>query len=350
MSNELITMINAGLPAHLRELAGDNAGFVTVVESVPKLSIRGGKFRLKVGDKENVNSGPLDVIILACWPETSINAKAYYKSTFIEGSEASPDCKSCNGIAPDKDSPYPQHPTCVGCPQNAWGSKSAGSDAKACSDHKIIYVTLPGRIDSKLLMISLPITSVKNLSAYATELSAHKLPVSALVTELSFEDSTTHPQLNFKAKRFLEVDEVPLVIAAKESSKLLEAIKFNSSNASTGIVVEEKKPMAATPTSTTSTTPSSSTPVSDVSSKTTQAPQKSVEAASTSTDDGEWIEGWDTPESKPAVKAEPEPKKAAKGRPKKQAEESLFDDADTPPAKTSTGDDELDGLLDDFLG
>ena len=133
-----------------------------LTSALRRISFRGGSFRIMDG---NVESHIFDygidpqgnlvqtqvarmihVVILKGNPHLS---KTYYEAQYQEGSNASPDCTSSNGLTPDAHITNPQCADCASCEKNAWGSKisPSGKQIKACSDQKRIAVLLiqPGK-------------------------------------------------------------------------------------------------------------------------------------------------------------------------------------------------------------
>jgi len=86
-------------------------------------------------------SGPMAhidvVIVMAAKPVSKI----FYPGGYKDGDNSPPDCWSVNGATPDPASKKIS-PTCAGCPNNAWGSRTteAGKPGKACSDSKRLAV------------------------------------------------------------------------------------------------------------------------------------------------------------------------------------------------------------------
>ena len=62
----------------------------------------------------------LDVIVVGVSDAVS---KQFYEQSYVEGSDASPDCFSLDGIAPDAAAPKKQCASCAMCPNNQWGSR-----------------------------------------------------------------------------------------------------------------------------------------------------------------------------------------------------------------------------------
>ena len=207
--NDLMTIGEGQVPAHLQQYANDAASsLVTSVTSLPSLSIRGKQFRIRKGDDETTYpiGQPIDVVILAVDPEMGV-ARSYYSKAYTGNVDDQPDCASSDGITPDGHSSAPQSRSCAECPHNVFGTaKDANgnpSKGKACSDHKnLVVVEATNVTDNDLLMLRVPATSLKSLSAYGRKLGEKNLPPQVVATQLSFTDAE-HPQLEFNPARWL---------------------------------------------------------------------------------------------------------------------------------------------------
>ena len=124
MSN--LVPVNIQVPAHLAARLGTPSvlsqslmgGISGGGESFPRISIKGGRFRIVEGGNETVlDTLALDVIIVGANPNLS---KTWYAKAWTPDSEpSSPDCFSLTGINPDPASTQPQNDLCASCPQNA---------------------------------------------------------------------------------------------------------------------------------------------------------------------------------------------------------------------------------------
>jgi len=204
MSNELIAKFDT-LPAHIAALQADKSAdnLITSGPSFARLSVKGGKFRLrKDGEERVIPLQEMNVIIVATTPVSNHTAKVFYKGKYIAGDDSPPACLSSDGIRPDSNVESPQSATtCAVCPQNQWGSRKTneGKDARACSDLKVLYVVVPkgDGVSSEVVQLRVPTMSLKNLSIYARQLREHKVPVMAALTKLSFNDAVEYPELRF---------------------------------------------------------------------------------------------------------------------------------------------------------
>lgn len=110
-------------------------------------------------------------------------------------------------LAPHPKAPKPQHATCNGCPMNQWKSDPKGGNGKACKNVRriaVVAATDLGSVETvqraEVAMMKIPVTSVKNWSAYATQVT-NVLKISPLETiaELSVKpDNKTILQVNWE--------------------------------------------------------------------------------------------------------------------------------------------------------
>ena len=191
--------------------AGVSAGF-------PVMSIRGAKWRIIEGGEEHpiYLDGTRDlapyvkVILLRANAAVS---KVFYEGQYVEGSDASPDCYSNDGVAPAADATRPQCATCAACPKNVWGSKisPSGSKIKACADVRRVAVLPAADLDYSPILLRVPGASLSDLAAYGKALKQRGIPYAAVVTKLSFDPDAAFPKIMFQFERVLTQEELAKV-------------------------------------------------------------------------------------------------------------------------------------------
>lgn len=200
-----------------------------------RISLRGNKFRFIQGG-EDIGAHPqpyLDVVIFALSEHVQ---RLYYKGAFEAGSKEPPSCYSLNGKTPEADSPERQAATCAVCPQNVKGSGRQGN-TKACAYKKRVVALSPDDLEGALWAHDVNAMSMfgeqavnQNLysfKGYFEKLSAHNLDIAALVTRLTFDDSSSVPKLHFTATRVLTQDEFAIVqqrMGDEEVAKMLQDV------------------------------------------------------------------------------------------------------------------------------
>jgi hypothetical protein len=227
-----VAVFNPGqLPAHLRS-AGISATALALAggaQTGPRLSIKGGVFRLIVDGKElaAIEERYLDIVIVAAAPKVS---RTFYLAKYDPENPAAPDCQSQNGDVPDPASPHKQSASCATCPQNVKGSGQG--DSRACRYSQRVAVVLANDLEGDVMQLSLPALSLfgkaegdnRPLQEYAKWLTAQGIDPTMLVTRLKFDTKSESPKLFFKAMRWLEQDEFDLCREAGASAEAQKAI------------------------------------------------------------------------------------------------------------------------------
>ena len=160
MSN--ITLFSsANVPAFARnnELS-DTAKALTgggVSNSVKRISIKGGVFRLVAGGKEiaAIDERHLNVIIVKAAPKVS---RIFYSASYDADNITGPDCWSNDGERPDASAENKQAETCMSCPKNIAGSGQGNS--RACRYQQRLAVVLENNPSGDVMQLTLPATSV----------------------------------------------------------------------------------------------------------------------------------------------------------------------------------------------
>lgn len=211
MSNLIPT--NIQVPAHLAARMGQPSVLATSLvgglsggsEAFPRISIKGGRFRIKEGDIETVlDSTRLDVVIVGANPKLS---KTYYAKEWTKDAEpAAPDCFSLNGTSPDPSVENPQNDLCATCPHNAWGSKvtANGQQVKACADQKRLAVVAADDPSGAIYLLQVTPAALKGLNQYQKELSMRGIPPEVVKTRVSFDTDASFPKLMFGFAGFLD--------------------------------------------------------------------------------------------------------------------------------------------------
>lgn len=214
MSN--LVPLNIQVPAHLAQRVGAPSvlaqslmgGISGGGESFPRISIKGGRFRIVEGGNETVlDTLALDVIIVGANPNLS---KTWYAKAWTPDSEpASPDCFSLTGISPDPSSTAPQNDLCASCPQNAWGSKVTpqGQQIKACSDQKRLAVVAADDPTGPVYLLQVTPAALKGLNAYQKELALRGIAPEITKTRITFDTDASFPKLKFGFGGFNDADQ-----------------------------------------------------------------------------------------------------------------------------------------------
>jgi hypothetical protein len=231
MSNEL-AMLDMGLPSHLKALDLDDTTKALMGSGgggAKRISIDGSVWRLLVNGKEIAQKEErnLNVVIVAASSKVS---RTYYEGTYKKGQASAPNCWSADGDHPDKSVKEPQAKSCATCPQNVKGSGQG--DTRACRFSQRIAVVLDNDISGDVFQLVLPSTSIFGegepgkwpLQTYAKMIAAKGVPITAVVTEMRFDTSSSTPKVVFKPVRFLEANEIESAIEQGKSPSAINAI------------------------------------------------------------------------------------------------------------------------------
>lgn len=223
----------------LREMQELNDKLAGGGGSYKRISIRGGKFRLiENGEQVSVSKeNAMEIIVVSASPVV----RQYYEGDYDAKADKSPPvCWSddSNSHKPSKNVPEDQRmaSSCNDCPKNVKGSGQGNS--RACRFSQRLAVTLPGDLET-IYQLSLPATSLFGeaerglypMQGYARLLKSHKMPISAVVTEMSFDEDSEVPKLFFKPTRPLNEDEMPVVLKVAKSKEAEQAVTMTVSQA-----------------------------------------------------------------------------------------------------------------------
>jgi hypothetical protein len=247
-----LTLFSQGgntLPAHLQnlELDATTKALMGGGNNGKRISIKGGVFRMIVGGKEVAQNDDraMNVVIVRSAEKIS---RAFYAGSYVEGQNASPDCQSNDGVAPDATSKNKQSTNCQNCPQNIKGSGQG--DSRACRFSQRIAVALENNLEGDVYQVSLPGQSIFGtdnskmpLQQYAKFLGGHGIPVTAVVTEMRFDTASATPKLTFKAVRPLNPQEMAI---AKEQGQSVDALNAVSMTVNQVDGVEKAPALPAT--------------------------------------------------------------------------------------------------------
>jgi hypothetical protein len=203
---------------------------------IPRISIRGGRFRqIEGGEQVAVSSdSTMNIVIVNAAPIS----RTFYGAEYDSDNATPPTCWSRDGRIPAEDvtDEGRQSDTCLSCPKNIKGS--GAGESRACKYNQRIAVCLEGDYD-KVFQLQLPATSIFGeangndmpMGAYAKFLNAHKTPAAAIVTAMSFDIDSEVPKLYFKPVRPLEEDELEKVLEISQSEAAAKAVELTVSQA-----------------------------------------------------------------------------------------------------------------------
>lgn len=227
------------VPDYLKQYQGvpsaDSEALAGISSKIPRVSLRGRKFRLIVEGEEIIKpSDELEVVILAVEPEKGRMVKTFYIKGYTSGDSEPPTCSSVDGKYPDAWISDPQHTNCAQCPKNAFGSATsqAGKPSKACKDSKRLYVAIPETkansglglgIGGTVFTLGIPVTSLNSLSEFGKTIAKNGYPLPAVIVSLEMVDSE-YPQVEFKFKGFLDQENGQLAIERNIARDFISAV------------------------------------------------------------------------------------------------------------------------------
>lgn len=218
MGNEIISLESATVPAHVAARIGKESKLSVAMAggissgSVPRISIKGGRFRVvEDGNETVIQTLDLNVVIVGANPRLS---KIYYAKQWTPDQEPSnPDCFSLDAIRPDPSATVPQHGDCPSCPHNAWGSRltPSGAQVKACTDQKRLAVVAYDDVSGPVYLLQVPPASLRGLNVYHKDLSRRGIPPEVVATRITFDTDASHPKLSFGFGGFLSAEQQGVV-------------------------------------------------------------------------------------------------------------------------------------------
>jgi hypothetical protein len=170
--------------------------------SIPRISIRAGRYRLNEEGVETTVGVTLDTIIVGANPRVS---KVFYAKAFDASAEnVRPDCWSNDGLKPDANIDAPVHSACADCPNNVLGSKilPSGAKSKMCADQRHLAVVAAAD-PTKVYSLTVPVSGMKALREYFKELGNYGIGPEEVITELGFDDQASFPKITFKQKGYV---------------------------------------------------------------------------------------------------------------------------------------------------
>jgi hypothetical protein len=210
-----MTLFQQGLPDYLKEVELDDMTKALSGGGAQskRISVRGGVFRLMVGNKEvakNENRA-MNIVIVNGAPKIG---RTFYAGAYDANNPSAPDCWSADGEKPDASIEAPQHSNCQDCPQNIKGSGQG--DSRACRYKQRLAVLLADDVGGDVYGLELAATSLFGNSKdvnkmpfqqYAKYVGSQNKNINTLITEMRLDSDSATPKLVFKPVRFLTREE-----------------------------------------------------------------------------------------------------------------------------------------------
>lgn len=225
------------VPAHIaariaaRQQSGQKSSIASAIVSegisIPRISIRAGRYRLVEDGVETPVGITVDVIIVGANPRVS---KVFYAGAYDASAENTrPSCFSNDGVRPDKSVDAPVHSACADCPHNVLGSKilPSGAKSKMCADQRHLAV-VPAADPTKVYSMTVPVSGMKALREYFKDLGNYGVGPEEAITELGFDEQASYPKITFKQKGYVpekalsRVDNLIASDATKVAIRMME--------------------------------------------------------------------------------------------------------------------------------
>ena len=226
--------LTMNVPAHIaariaaRQQAGTKSTVASAVvsdgPSIPRISIRAGRYRLVEDGVETTVGVTLDTIIVGANPRVS---KVFYAKQFdASATDVRPDCWSNDGLKPDASVNAPVHSQCADCPHNVLGSKilPSGAKSKLCADQRHLAVVAAAD-PTKVYSLTVPVSGMKALREYFKELGNFGVGPEEAITELGFDDQASYPKITFKLKGYVPEKAIVRVDQMLESDSVKVATR-----------------------------------------------------------------------------------------------------------------------------
>ena len=199
--------------------------------TVPRLSIKGGKFRYVLGEDESKKFSSVDVVIVGVDPQGGRMNKAFYEGAYDPSNPSPPDCSSINGVVPDSWVAEPQASVCARCPQNAFGSavnaQGQRTKGKACKDSKWLWVIKLEDIDTEspqFWCLGVPASSLKALSKFGRDVNKLQVPLHVVHTKIELDDDFDYPVLDLQIAGYLNEEQCAVADASHEEKPWVDLV------------------------------------------------------------------------------------------------------------------------------
>ncbi len=223
------------LPDYLKAMAGTAPAQNTAVDamasaamSIPRVSMRGKKFRFIEGGEEIFAcNDKVNIVIVGVEPDSQRFVKTYYEKGYTGANDTNPPtCASDDGVAPSGWVATPQARSCAECPKNRFGSATSrtGKPSKACRDSKRLWVIRHEDLVKKvekptLYAMGVTVMSLKSLSEFGKEMKAMNVPISAAMVEVIMDDDSEFPMISFKRVGWLDETTGKAIIDRSEKAE-----------------------------------------------------------------------------------------------------------------------------------
>lgn len=211
------------------------------------LSFKGGSLTYKEAE---VPDNTIDIVILHHVFENS-----FYEGRFNPNDPKSPECFAIGEdekeLAPHEDAEGAVSESCVGCPNNEWGSASEGR-GKACKNVRRVAFILAEDLETGVeaaepTFFRPPVTSVKVWANYIKKLAADKKAPLQVVTRLTVVPDDSQFHLTFERVADVNPAHYPELLAKRKSPEVMDTLLKPFAKNSERAPVAPKKGLKAPP-------------------------------------------------------------------------------------------------------
>jgi len=231
MSNDLIESIKSQL-ANIQGDVDDDTRAVAGASFGKRISIKGGVFRKIANGKEvgAIDERHMEVIFVKM---AHTPTRMFYKETYEEGKNVSPECWSLDTKYPDVSVEHPQGESCATCVHSVQGSGTGGKGT-ACRLSWRTAVVLPKDAGGDVMQLVLPATSVFGkedngrypFRAYIQMLAGNNISAGRVITKMQFDTKATAPKLLFSLAGVVPPEDVVKVKDQADSAEAVAAVDF----------------------------------------------------------------------------------------------------------------------------
>jgi hypothetical protein len=155
----------------------------------------------------------LDAVIVKA---AGVISKVWYENGYQEGSSASPDCMSTNGVTPSPMSPKRQSAACGVCPRNQFRTKENGKKGKECQDSKRTAITPLNDLTNDSfggpMLLRVPAASLNPLKLFGDAMAKRGFPLYfSYGVRIAFDPQESYPKFVFSPIRALDKNEAMIV-------------------------------------------------------------------------------------------------------------------------------------------
>jgi hypothetical protein len=215
MSKELTVMLqNADVSIYKEDLKENQTLSGGMFDSVPMVKTVGKEFVIVVAGDPMHKSAEITTILLN---GNENKSNKYYKGKFDPKETLAPDCSSIDDIKPDYFIEVPQSKLCANCPHHYMGGP--------CRQHRKMAVLFLNKDDTyNIYGLDIPAKTLAVLHAYGKHLEFHKIPMSAVFTKITMDESETYAKFDFESIGLVPIEIYRTIVAKAKLDPVVQLI------------------------------------------------------------------------------------------------------------------------------